>query len=179
MLGRDPRYGALLFPCLSMFSQALAEMKSINLFGVHQICRSSIALEQAISSQERSKILLDIADALQANEKQILTENEADVAAAQVAGYEKSLISRLTMKPEKVANLAKAICVLANMEEPIGRVLTKTEVVKLLSQELQSSVEDFTDYLPQTRHILMFSASFQLLSKLSRTDIWKNLVLLI
>lgn len=59
------------------------------------------ALLQAISSQERSKILLDIADALQANEKQILAENEADVAAAQLAGYEKSLISRLAMKPEK------------------------------------------------------------------------------
>ncbi|KAK1356520.1 hypothetical protein POM88_049776 [Heracleum sosnowskyi] len=131
LLFLDPQsyviYGALLLPCLSMFSQALAEMKSINLFGVHQICRNSIALEQAIYSQERSKILLDIADALQANEKQILTENEADVAAAQVAGYEKSLISRLAMKPEKVANLAKAIRVLANMEEPIGRVLTKTE----------------------------------------------------
>lgn len=59
------------------------------------------ALLQAISSQERSKILLDIADALEANEKQILSENEADVAAAQMAGYEKSLISRLAMKPEK------------------------------------------------------------------------------
>lgn len=60
-----------------------------------------VCLMQAISSQERSRILLDIADALQANEKQILAENEADVAAAQMAGYEKSLISRLAMKPEK------------------------------------------------------------------------------
>lgn len=30
--------------------KALAEMKSINLFGVHQICRNSIALEQALSA---------------------------------------------------------------------------------------------------------------------------------
>lgn len=59
------------------------------------------ALLQAISSQERSRILLDIANALQANETQILAENEADVAAAQMSGYEKSLISRLAMKPEK------------------------------------------------------------------------------
>lgn len=94
---------------------------------------------QAISSQERSKILLDIADALQVNEKQILAENEADVAAAQIAGYEKSLISRLAMKPEKVANLAKAIRVLANMEEPIGRVLTKTEIADGLVLEKTSS----------------------------------------
>lgn len=55
-----------------------------------------------MSSEERSKVLLDIADALEANEKQIISENEADVSAAQKAGYEKSLISRLALKPGKV-----------------------------------------------------------------------------
>lgn len=44
----------------------------------------------------------DIADALEANEKGILAENEADVVAAQQAGYEKSLISRLALKEGKV-----------------------------------------------------------------------------
>ena len=57
---------------------------------------------QALSSQERKKILLDIADALEANEKLITIENEADIAAAQHAGYEKSLISRLSLKSGKV-----------------------------------------------------------------------------
>lgn len=42
--------------------------------------------------------MLDIADALEANEHLIKVENDADVAAAQQAGYEKSLISRLTLK---------------------------------------------------------------------------------
>lgn len=46
--------------------------------------------------------MLDIADALEAKEEEILAENEADVAAAQQAGYEKSLISRLALKPGKV-----------------------------------------------------------------------------
>lgn len=58
---------------------------------------------QALSSQERSKILQDIADALEANEKAILAENEADIVAAQQAGYEKSLISRLALKQGKVS----------------------------------------------------------------------------
>jgi delta-1-pyrroline-5-carboxylate synthetase len=55
-----------------------------------------------LSSDERKKILLDVADALEANVDLIRTENEADVAAAQDAGYEKSLIARLTLKPGKV-----------------------------------------------------------------------------
>lgn len=59
---------------------------------------------QALSSKDRRKILLDIADALEANVKLIKAENEADIAAAQEAGYDSSLISRLTLKPEKVGN---------------------------------------------------------------------------
>ena len=41
--------------------------------------------------------MLDIADALEANEDAIRRENEADVEAAQDAGYEKSLVARMTL----------------------------------------------------------------------------------
>lgn len=94
---------------------------------------------QAVSSKERSKLLLDIADALEENENLILTENAADVAAAQQAGYEKSLISRLALKPGKVSGLANSLRVLANMEEPIGRVLKRTELADGLILEKTSS----------------------------------------
>lgn len=101
--------------------------------------RESSRRLQALSSQERKKILLDIADALEANEKLITIENEADVAAAQQAGFEKSLISRLALKPGKISNLAKSIRVLANMEDPIGRVLKKTQLADGLILEKTSS----------------------------------------
>jgi len=60
------------------------------------------APKQKLSSEERKKILLDIADALEANEDAIRSENEADVEAAQAAGYEKSSVARMTLKPGKV-----------------------------------------------------------------------------
>ncbi|KAI3851807.1 hypothetical protein MKX03_034162 [Papaver bracteatum] len=94
---------------------------------------------QSLSSQDRKKILLDIADALEANESLIRAENEADVADAQQAGYDKSLISRLSMKAGKVSSLAKSIRVLASMEEPIGQVLKKTELADGLILEKTSS----------------------------------------
>ncbi|KAL9316318.1 hypothetical protein ACSQ67_017319 [Phaseolus vulgaris] len=50
----------------------------------------------------RKQILLKIVDALEANEKIIRIENEADVTTAQEAGYEKSLVARLALKPGKV-----------------------------------------------------------------------------
>ncbi|KAI3949867.1 hypothetical protein MKW92_025297 [Papaver armeniacum] len=94
---------------------------------------------QSLSSQDRKKILLDIADALEANESLIRAENEADVADAQQAGYDKSLISRLAMKAGKISSLAKSIRVLASMEEPIGQVLKKTELADGLILEKTSS----------------------------------------
>ncbi|PKU65101.1 delta-1-pyrroline-5-carboxylate synthase [Dendrobium catenatum] len=83
---------------------------------------------QRISSEGRRRILLDIADSLEANEKLILTENGADVIAAQESGYEKSMISRLILKPGKISSLANSIRILANMEDPVGCVVRRTEV---------------------------------------------------
>ncbi|CAL4960453.1 unnamed protein product [Urochloa decumbens] len=85
---------------------------------------------QKLSSEERKKILLDIADALEANEDAIRSENEADVEAAHSAGYEKSLIARMTLKPGKITNLARSIRAIADMEDPISHTLKRTEVAK-------------------------------------------------
>jgi delta-1-pyrroline-5-carboxylate synthetase len=93
---------------------------------------------QNLSSDERKKILLDVADALEANEDLIRAENEADVLAAQDAGYEKSLVARLTLKPGKIASLAKSIRTLANMEDPINQILKRTEVAENLVLEKTS-----------------------------------------
>ncbi|RWW85676.1 hypothetical protein BHE74_00005626, partial [Ensete ventricosum] len=75
--------------------------KEVSARGMAVSARECSRRLQSLSSEERKKILLDIADALEANEKLIRIENEADVSAAQQAGYEKSLISRLTLKPGK------------------------------------------------------------------------------
>jgi len=58
-----------------------------------------------MSSEERKQILLKIADALEAHQEDIRVENEADVAAAQEEGREKSLVARLVLKKEKARQL--------------------------------------------------------------------------
>ncbi|XP_042378667.1 delta-1-pyrroline-5-carboxylate synthase 1-like isoform X1 [Zingiber officinale] len=93
---------------------------------------------QSLSSDARKKILMDIADALEANEKLIRVENEADVVAAQQDGYEKSLISRLMLKPGKISSLANSVRALADMEDPIFCVLKRTEVADGLILEKTS-----------------------------------------
>ncbi|KAF7845453.1 delta-1-pyrroline-5-carboxylate synthase-like isoform X2 [Senna tora] len=97
--------------------------------------RDSSRRLQVLSSEERRKILLAVADALEANESMIRLENGADVADAEEAGYEKSLISRLTLKSEKLSGLVKSVRMLADMEEPIGQILKKTELADKLILE--------------------------------------------
>ncbi|CAH1443903.1 unnamed protein product [Lactuca virosa] len=99
----------------------------------------STVVFQAMPAEKRCTILLAIADAPKANEKMILHENEADVATAQDDGYESSLVYQLALKPGKVSSLAKAIRVIAKMEEPIGQVLKRTELSNGFILEKMSS----------------------------------------
>ncbi|PON90801.1 Delta l-pyrroline-5-carboxylate synthetase [Trema orientale] len=103
---------------------------------VKEVCAREMAVAarecstrlQALGSQERRKILLDIADALEANESLIKAENQADIAAAIEAEKEKALLSRLTLKPGKISSLARSVRKLADMEEPIGLVSGRSEL---------------------------------------------------
>ncbi|KHN40263.1 Delta-1-pyrroline-5-carboxylate synthase [Glycine soja] len=88
-----------------------------------------------LNSEERRKILLAMADALEINESVIRLENGADVADAEEMGYEKALISRLTLRPEKISSLVKSVRMLADMEEPIGQILKRTELADKLILE--------------------------------------------
>ncbi|KAL0844606.1 hypothetical protein Bca101_017852 [Brassica carinata] len=101
--------------------------------------RESSRKLQALSSEDRKQILYNVADALEANEETIRAENELDVAAAQEAGLEESLVARLVMTPAKISSLAASVRKLADMEDPIGRVLKKTEVADGLVLEKTSS----------------------------------------
>ncbi|KAL5550271.1 hypothetical protein UlMin_000447 [Ulmus minor] len=103
---------------------------------VKEVCAREMAVAarecssrlQDLPSEDRKKILLDIADALEENEDLIKIENDADVAAALNAGYEKAILSRLALKPGKISSLAKSVRKLADMEEPIGHVIKRTEL---------------------------------------------------
>ncbi|XP_022982661.1 delta-1-pyrroline-5-carboxylate synthase-like isoform X2 [Cucurbita maxima] len=97
--------------------------------------RESSRRLQALKSEDRRKILLDVANALQDNENMIIAENCADIKAAEEAGYEKSLISRLALKPGRIELLANSIRKIADMEEPIGRILKRREIASDLILE--------------------------------------------
>ena len=90
---------------------------------------------QNLSSEDRAALLYAIADALEANEDAIMRENEKDIAAAEAADTESHLLNRLKMKPGKIAQLAAGAGQIADMEEPLGRQLSKMKVADGLTLE--------------------------------------------
>ncbi|GER57244.1 delta 1-pyrroline-5-carboxylate synthase [Striga asiatica] len=116
----------------TLFHQDAHTWASLDEIGAREMALAakecSLAL-QSISSDERKQILLDVSDELEAKASLIEIENEADVAAARAAGYDESLISRL------VATLARNIRIIADMEEPIGQIVKKTELAEGLILE--------------------------------------------
>ncbi|KAG9147892.1 hypothetical protein Leryth_003487 [Lithospermum erythrorhizon] len=90
---------------------------------------------QSLTSQERRQILLDIADVLEAKESLIASANKKDIDAARQAGYDEPLVARLLLKTAKITALANSMRTLADMEDPIGHVLDRTELAEGLTLE--------------------------------------------
>ncbi|KAI3687075.1 hypothetical protein L1987_80766 [Smallanthus sonchifolius] len=65
-----------------------------------------------------------------------MLENDADVKAARDAGYDEALVARLGLKASKIRALAESVRRLAEMEEPIGQVLKRTEVISIFGPKV-------------------------------------------
>ncbi|XP_075507887.1 delta-1-pyrroline-5-carboxylate synthase-like [Primulina tabacum] len=115
----------------TLFHRDAHKWETLNEFGAHELAiaaRECSMHLQCMSSEERRKILLCVADALEEKETLIRDENAADIRAAHEAGYDESLISRLVLSHAKISSLANSVRTIADMEEPIGRLLKRTEL---------------------------------------------------
>eukprot|EP00879_Flechtneria_rotunda_P008234 GHRR01008627.1.p1 GENE.GHRR01008627.1~~GHRR01008627.1.p1 ORF type:complete len:430 (+),score=141.54 GHRR01008627.1:89-1378(+) len=125
---------------------------------------------QALPTEQRVKMLHRIAEALLANEEAIMAENVKDVEEAngKISG---SLLQRLVLKPQKIKQLADGIRAIAAQEEPIRRVLDRTEVAQGLVLEKSTApigvlliiFEARPDALPQIAALALRSGNGLLL----------------
>jgi len=84
----------------------------------------------ALSSEERALILVAVAHALEDSKDEILQANQKDLQAAKdrnppLAG---PLLKRLALTEHKIQTLVDGIKSIAAAEEPIGKVLSRTEL---------------------------------------------------
>jgi delta-1-pyrroline-5-carboxylate synthetase len=87
---------------------------------------------QALSTEARVDLLHQVANALSANASTIFEVNALDIEDGKQAvangSLNASLAARLELSPKKLTSLVEGIHAIADMEEPIGRILRHTEL---------------------------------------------------
>ena len=78
------------------------------------------------SNEERNDALLSIAAALDDRCGQVLDANAVDLEEAKRAGLGEHVTERMTLNEERVADMAEALGVIAQLPDPIGEVLDET-----------------------------------------------------
>jgi len=79
----------------------------------------------AAGDEERTRVLLAIADALLANSERILTENGIDMFRAKSSGMAQSMQDRLLLTEQRIADMAGGLRQVAALPNPLGRTINE------------------------------------------------------
>lgn len=77
----------------------------------------------ALSTSEKNNVLAVIADTLIERTDMIVAENAIDITAARGNNLPAALVDRLTLTPERVADMAQGVRDISALADPCGRVL--------------------------------------------------------
>jgi glutamate-5-semialdehyde dehydrogenase len=75
-----------------------------------------------LSTEEKNSLLLAIADAIEAQEKEILAANQQDIKSS---GLEGAMRDRLTLTPARIKEMAQGVRDVAGLPDPIGETLSE------------------------------------------------------
>ena len=78
----------------------------------------------ALRAPEKSRALHAMADEVLRAMEEILTENAADVEAARAKGTSEAMIDRLALTEKRVAVMAEGMRAVAELPDPVGRLLS-------------------------------------------------------
>ena len=82
---------------------------------------------QGLTTEEKNRALLLIADKLIAETEALLTANAVDIAAGEAAGMHPGMVDRLRLTKERVAAMADGLRQIAELPDPIGEVMEAFE----------------------------------------------------
>ncbi|MEL6370015.1 MAG: glutamate-5-semialdehyde dehydrogenase [Pseudomonadota bacterium] len=78
------------------------------------------------ATDQKNEALRAAAAVLQSSQDELLAANEADLAAARKEGRPEAFIDRLALSPARVEAIAQAVMAIADLPDPVGRVLHET-----------------------------------------------------
>ncbi len=85
--------------------------------------KSAGTILSTLDGQRKRAILMEMADALDAQHHAILAANDRDMAYADAHGLNAALRDRLMLDPERITAMADSLRQIAALREPVGRVL--------------------------------------------------------
>jgi len=77
----------------------------------------------SLSTADKNKALLDMADSLESEQERILAANAIDIAAGTAKGLSAALIDRLSLTIERIHGMAEGLRQVAALPDPIGECL--------------------------------------------------------
>lgn len=92
-----------------------------------EICKKAKEVSRQIGTLDtntKNEAILAVADALVAQAQEIIAENAKDIARGKENHMPEGLIDRLLLTPERVAQIAEGLKEVAELEDPIGEVLS-------------------------------------------------------
>ena len=78
-----------------------------------------------LSTQVKNQALLNIAQALETEQRTILEGNQADYQSAQADGMNEAMLDRLLLTPERLTGMAKDVRVVAALPDPVNEVIDR------------------------------------------------------
>jgi len=85
--------------------------------------KASAQIIATLDSASKNRILDEMADALVTHSAKIITENSKDMEAGRSNGLDSALLDRLLLDEKRVADMALSLRQIAQLKEPVGRVL--------------------------------------------------------
>ncbi len=95
---------------------------SVDLAAIGAAAREAARVLATLSTGSKNEILSAMAEALTARSDEILDANQVDIRAAREAGITDAMIDRLTLTPERLADIASAVGTVIGLADPVGSV---------------------------------------------------------
>jgi len=86
--------------------------------------REAAARLAVLTTEEKDRALLRMADGLEENSREILEHNRGDIEAAREQGMTTALMDRLTLSEPRIAEMARGLREVAALRDPVGRSKT-------------------------------------------------------
>ncbi len=92
---------------------------------VHDVCVAAKRAARELARADRAAkdaFLLDLADRIETRASELLEANAADVDAGREEGLSEALLDRLALTEARVAEMAKGVREIAELDDPVGEV---------------------------------------------------------